>query len=97
MFTAVRKAQTWKGFPGGASDREPACQCRRRKRLRFDPWVRNIPRRRAWQATPVFLSGEEPGRLQSIVSHGVEHDRSTLAQDMGAISVSIEAEWIKKT
>ena len=23
-----------------------------------DPWVRNIPWRRAWQPTPVFLSGE---------------------------------------
>ena len=31
------------GFPGGASDEEPACQCRRCKRCkrcRFDPWVR---------------------------------------------------------
>ena len=27
------------GFPGGASGKEPACQCRRRKRSRFDPWV----------------------------------------------------------
>ena len=25
------------------------CQCRRLKRCRFDPWVRKIPRRRAWQ------------------------------------------------
>ena len=57
LFTAVRKAQTWKGFPDGASDREPACQCRR-WRLRFDPWVRNISWRRAWQPTPLFLPGE---------------------------------------
>ena len=25
------------GFPGGASCKEPVCQCRRRKRLGFDP------------------------------------------------------------
>ena len=24
------------GFPGGASDKEPTCQCRRHKRCRFD-------------------------------------------------------------
>ena len=30
-------------FPGGTSDKEPACQCRRCKRLRFDPWVRMMP------------------------------------------------------
>ena len=25
------------GFPGGTSGKEPSCQCRRHKRLRFDP------------------------------------------------------------
>ena len=29
----------WLGFPGGASDKEPACQCRRCKRRGFDPWI----------------------------------------------------------
>ena len=31
------------GFPGGASGKEPASQCRRHKRCRFDPWVRKVP------------------------------------------------------
>ena len=31
------------GFPGGASGKEPICQCRRCKRHRFDPWVGMIP------------------------------------------------------
>ena len=35
------------GFPGGPSGKEPAYQCRRHKRLRFDPWVGKTPRRRA--------------------------------------------------
>ena len=34
-------------FPGGASGKEPACQCKKCKRRRFDPWVRKIPWRRA--------------------------------------------------
>ena len=50
------------GLPGGASGKEPACQCRRRKRCRFDPWVGRIPWRRAWHPTPVFLPGESHGQ-----------------------------------
>ena len=49
-------------FPGGANGKEPACQCRRRKRRGFDPWVWKIPWRRAWQLTPVFLPGESHGQ-----------------------------------
>ena len=31
------------GFPGGASGKEPTCQCGRHKRQGFDPWVGKIP------------------------------------------------------
>ena len=31
------------GFPGGPSGKEPTCQYRRCKRLRFNPWVGKIP------------------------------------------------------
>ena len=47
-----------KGFPGGANGKETICQCRRLKRGGFNPWVRKIPWRRAWQPTPVFFPGE---------------------------------------
>ena len=50
------------GFPGGTSGIEAACQCERHKRCRCDPWVRKIPGRKAWQPTPVFLSGEPHGQ-----------------------------------
>ena len=46
------------GFPGGAGGKEPAYQCRRPKRCRFNPWVRKIPWRGAWQLIVAFLSGE---------------------------------------
>ena len=45
-------------FLGGAGGKELACQCRRRKRRTFNPWVRKIPWRRAWQPTPGFSPGE---------------------------------------
>ena len=51
-----------RGFPGGTSGQEPACQCRRHKRCRFDPWVGRIPWKRAQQPPPVFLSGEYQGQ-----------------------------------
>ena len=45
------------GFSGGASDKDPICQCRRRWRLGFDPWVGTIPWRREWQPNPVMDRG----------------------------------------
>ena len=57
------------GFPGGASGKEPICQCQSPKRLRFDPWVRKIPWRRAWQPTPMFLLGESHGQ-SSLAGYG---------------------------
>ena len=56
------------GFPGGSSGREPVCQCRRRKRGSFDPWVKKIPWRKAWELTPVFLPGESHGQ-RSLVGY----------------------------
>ena len=49
------------GFPDGTSGKEPNSQCRKHERLGFDPWVGNIPLRRAWQLTLVFLPGESHG------------------------------------
>ena len=48
----------------------------------WETWVGKIPWRRAWQPTPVFLSGEspwteEPGGLQSIGLQRVGHDWET--------------------
>ena len=50
------------GFPGGASGKEPTCQCRKHRRHRFDPWVRKIPPRRKWQPTSVSLPRETHGQ-----------------------------------
>ena len=54
----VLKLLKLRGFPGGTeakglprwcSGKESACQCRRCKRHRFNPWVRKIQWRRKWQ------------------------------------------------
>ena len=65
--------------PGDSSGKEPACQSRRQKRCRFDPWVGKIPWRRSWQPIPVFLPGESHGQrsllgYKSIGSHRVRHN-----------------------
>ena len=47
-------------FPGGSDGKESACNAGDLGSLGspgmwFDPWVRKISSRRAWQPTPVFL------------------------------------------
>ena len=69
-------------FPVSTRGKEPACQCRRRKRPRFDPWVGKIPCRRAQQPTAVFLPGESYGQ-RSLVGYSswghIRHYGSNLA------------------
>ena len=50
------------------SGKESACQCRS---SRFDPWVGEMPWRRKWQPTPVFLPGEshEQRSLEGFIQH----------------------------
>ena len=50
------------GLPRWRSGKDSACQCRRRRRWGFDPWVGKIPCRRKWQPTPVFLPRESHGQ-----------------------------------
>ena len=62
----LRRWKPWHtGFPRWLRGKEPACQHRR---LEFDPWVREMPWRRKWQPTPVFLPGKSHGQ-RSLVGH----------------------------
>ena len=54
------------GFPCGSSGKEPVFQCRKHKRPGFDPWVREMPWRRAWQPTPAFLPRESHGQRRLV-------------------------------
>ena len=71
------------GFPGALVVKEPACQWRRHKRRRFNPWVGKTP----WGGHGNLLQysclenpmvREEPGGLQSVGSQRVKHDWSNL-------------------
>ena len=42
------------GLSRWLSGKESTCQCRRRKRCGFNPWVRKIPWSRKWQPTPTL-------------------------------------------
>ena len=50
------------GFLGRTSGKESACQCRRPKRHRFNPWVGKIPKRRAQEPTAMLLARESLGQ-----------------------------------
>ena len=56
---ASQVAQVVKNLPVNAGNMRPG----------FDPWVRNIPWRRAWQPTTLFLPGELHGQ-RSLVGYG---------------------------
>ena len=56
------------GLPRWLSGKEFTCQCRRHRRLRFDPWVRKLPWRREWLPTPVVLPGKSHGQ-RSLVGY----------------------------
>ena len=88
----------YRGFPGGASDREAPCQCRRPKRHWFDPWVGKITCRKKWQPTPVSLPGEfpwteEPGGLQSRFS---EPDKTGMTEHACIPAAKRKIKWKEK-
>ena len=49
----------FRGLPRWLNGKESACQCRR---CEFDHWVREIPWRKKWQPTTVFLPGKSCGQ-----------------------------------
>ena len=57
-FLEHRPAWFW-GFPDDSDCRESTCNV---GDPRFDPWVRKVPWKRAWQPIAVFLPREYPGQ-----------------------------------
>ena len=45
-----------------SSSNESACQCKRHRKCRFDPWMGKFPWSRKWQPTPIFLLGTSHGQ-----------------------------------
>ena len=65
------------GPTGDSAVKESACQCRR---YGFHPWIRKIPWKRKWQATPVFLLGKSRGQrsLAGYIAHGASKSQIRL-------------------
>ena len=66
------------GVPSGSAVKNPPAM----QETWFDPWVGKIPWRKAWQPTPVSLSGQSHGQrslagLQSTGLQRVGHDWAT--------------------
>ena len=79
LLSSSSSSKKRKGFPGGTSGKEPAFECKRRKRPGSDSWIGKIPWRKKWQPTPVFFTWripwtEQPGGPQSMGLQRVGHD-----------------------
>ena len=75
------------GFLGGASGKEPACQCRRHEGMRVRSLGReDLPEKEMATHSSILPwripRTEEPGRVQSMESHRVGYDWSILAQNV---------------
>ena len=68
--TKCNRPSNWKRAAGVAKRIKTCLHCRRPG---FEPWVRKIAWRRAWQPTPVFLPEELQGQRTLVVYtvHGV--------------------------
>ena len=77
------------GFACDASGKELTCQCKRHKKHGFSPWEDPLEEKMATHSSVLAWRipwTEEPGRLWSIGSQRVSHDRSNLAQHMDPFS-----------
>ena len=66
---------TKKGFPGGASGKEPTCQSKRPKRCGFSPWramIHRVAKRRTglkWLRTHAHLTNSQRQHLLILMAH----------------------------
>ena len=82
------------GFPGGASVKEPTCQCRRREGWSLgweDPLEEGMASHSSILVWRIPWT-EEPGGLQSMGSQGVGHDWSDLALEIPLLAIHLK-EW----
>ena len=78
------------GFSGDSDGKESTCQCRRCKRLRFNPWVGKIPWRKKQKPTPVFLPGKFRGQ-RSLAGYSPRgHKESDTTEQLNNKSVTWE-------
>ena len=82
----------YEGFPDGARGKEPASQCRRHKRRRFDAWMGKDPLEKEMATHSSILAWripwtEEPGKLQSM-------ELQRVGLDLGEASKQYVCVWL---
>ena len=81
----LRLYSYYRASPMAQQVKNPHLQCRRHRRHRFNSWVGEIPQRRKWQPTPVFLPGKFHGQ-RNLVGYSPkcreELDMSDIAHHM---------------
>ena len=60
----------------------------------FDSWIRNIPWRRKWEPTPIFLPGESPG-LKSLAGYSPWSRNSQTRNSQTKSPPPPKIHWIK--
>ena len=75
-------------LPRSVSGKEPTSHFRRCKRLGFNPSVRKIPWRRAWQLTPVFMPGDSHGQRNLVGYSPRGHKESDTTEQLTLLYVS---------
>ena len=81
MELEMQLIRTVQGFPGGASGKEPSCQCRGHKRHKVNPWV---PCR---QPTRVVLPGKSLGQ-RSLVGYSPKGHKELYMTEQLTLSLS---------
>ena len=71
--------------------KEPACQCRRYKRWKFDLWVGKILWQMAWQPTPIILEGKLHGQ-RSLMGYSSQDQKE---RDMTEVTSHVA--WIPES
>ena len=67
------------------SGKESTCQCRRRRRWVFDPWVRKVLWSRKWHPAPIFLPGESHGQRSLVGYSPWGHKESEMTENTHSI------------
>ena len=68
-------------FPGGTNGKEPACQCRRSKKLRLNLWVGKIPLEEKMAThSSILACGESHGQRSLLEVHRIPKSWTVLEQ-----------------
>ena len=96
MYSWVKSTKGYqlRGFPGGPSDKEPTCQCRR---CSFDPWVGKMPWRREWQPTLVCMPGESHGQRSLVGDNPWDGKEWTTTKSLNNWSCLVKEFWAEMT